>query len=96
MADLLEFSDASPAEIVARLAAAGCERCALLGGGQVYGQFLAAGLVDEIILTVEPRLFGTGRPLTGEVPLDIRLRLTDCTPLADGGPVRLTYNVLKS
>lgn len=92
----LEFSDATPADLVARLAAAGCRRCALLGGTQVYGAFLAAGLVDEVIVTVEPRIFGGGRPLADAPALDARLRLRDCTPLADGGAVRLTYTVLKS
>ncbi|MFH1496537.1 MAG: dihydrofolate reductase family protein [Verrucomicrobiota bacterium] len=96
VAGVLEFTAASPAEIVARLAGAGCRRCALLGGGQVYGAFLAAGLVDEVVVTVEPRVFGRGRPLTGEVAQDTRLRLVECAPLDDGGAVRLRYEVIKS
>lgn len=92
---VLEFSDAAPAELVARLVAAGCQRCALLGGGQVYGQFLAAGLVDEIILTVEPQLFGQGRSLTGSLALDVNLKLRECTTLNEQGTLRLRYEVVK-
>ncbi len=92
---VLEFTSASPAVIVAGLAKAGRKRCALLGGGQVYGAFLAAGLVDEVVVTVEPRLFGQGLPLTGEVAQDTRLRLVECAPLGDEGAVRLRYEVIK-
>ncbi|MDH4144487.1 MAG: dihydrofolate reductase family protein [Acidimicrobiia bacterium] len=56
----LEFSDASPSAALDALRSAGHQRCALLGGGRVYGAFLAAGLVDELVLTVEPVLFGAG------------------------------------
>jgi dihydrofolate reductase len=63
VAGQLEFSAASPAEIVASLRQRGRQRCALLGGGQVYGAFLAADLVDELWLTIEARIFGTGTKL---------------------------------
>jgi dihydrofolate reductase len=32
----------------------------IAGGASVYSQFLQAGLVDELFLTVEPYLFGNG------------------------------------
>lgn len=93
---VLEFTAASPAVVLAKLAKEGCRRCALLGGGQVYGAFLEAGLVDEVVITIEPRVFGRGRPLSGEVEQDTRLRLIECAPLGDGGAVRLRYEVIKS
>ncbi len=70
----LEFTTAEPAAIVADLTARGVRRCALLGGSQAHSRFLAAGLVDEVWLTIEPRLFGGGTPLLAG-PTDIRLRL---------------------
>ncbi|HEY5221245.1 MAG TPA: dihydrofolate reductase family protein [Candidatus Paceibacterota bacterium] len=41
-------------------------RIALLGGSETYGYFLEYGLIDEIRLTIEPVVFGSG------------LRLFDC------------------
>lgn len=34
-----------------------------MGGGNLIGQFLAAGLVDEISLHVVPIILGSGTPL---------------------------------
>ncbi len=78
----LEFTDAAPAEITARLQAGGGRACALLGGAQVHRLYLAAELVDELWLTVEPRLFGTGTPMLA-TPADVRLRLLTHEPLGD-------------
>lgn len=104
---VLEFTRESPAETVARLRADGRRRCALLGGGQVNAAWLAACLVDEVCVTVEPRIFGFGTPLAGSVPgsaadetdrgpaLDVSLELIEARTLAEGGPVLLRYTVKK-
>ncbi len=91
---VLEFTAEKPSRIMARLREEGRQRCALLGGGQVNAAWLEAGLVDEVILTVESRLFGRGTPLAGNVPLDVRLELIEARALAAGGPVLLRYRVL--
>ncbi len=62
-ADLVEFTSATPSAIVADLRARGLRKCALLGGGQIYGAFLDAGVVDGLWLTVEPVIVGGGTPL---------------------------------
>ncbi|MGH8018181.1 MAG: dihydrofolate reductase family protein [Opitutaceae bacterium] len=59
----LEFSHGDVAAIAQSLQARGCRRCALLGGGEIYRQFLNASLVDALWLTLEPLLFGGGTPL---------------------------------
>ena len=71
---VLEFTAAPPHAIVARLRGEGCQACALLDGAQIHSLFLAAGLVDELWLTVEARLFGGGTPLL-LARTDTRLRL---------------------
>jgi riboflavin biosynthesis pyrimidine reductase len=82
----LEFSDAAPAAVLADLEARGFERCALLGGSIVNGLFLEADLVDELVLTLEPRILGTGTRLASgrmdrvfelveDVPLNASTRL---------------------
>lgn len=44
-------------------------------GGVTIRAFLAAGLIRELIITVIPVLLGEGRPLFGQVPGDVKLRL---------------------
>ena len=50
---MLEYTSETPAEIVARLDDEGIEGLAVCGGGQIYEQFLNAGLVDVCHVTVE-------------------------------------------
>lgn len=59
----LEFSAARPADVLADLVARGFSRCALLGGGRTNSLFLAEDLVDELVITLEPRIFGAGTRL---------------------------------
>ncbi len=96
---VLEFTREPPAETVARLRADGRLRCALLGGGQVNAAWLAAGLVHELSITLESRIFSYGTPLVANphpaLPLDVHLALLDSTTLAPGGPVLLRYAVQK-
>jgi dihydrofolate reductase len=61
----LEFTTAPLPEVVAQLATDGHRRCAVVGGGHVYGALFAADLVDEISLTIEPLIFGSGVRHTG-------------------------------
>jgi dihydrofolate reductase len=72
----LEFTDLSPAALLADLGRRGRHRCALLGGERIYSRFLADDLVDELVLTVEPRLFGAGLRLV-DTPVDRLLELAD-------------------
>lgn len=50
----------SPQEICRMLAAQGAEKVLVAGGASVYRQFLAAGVVDRVFITIEPILFGGG------------------------------------
>ena len=62
---LLEFTNDPLDAVVSGLRRDGHVRCVVLGGGEVYGAMLAADLIDEIVLTVEPVVFGTGVRHTG-------------------------------
>ena len=47
----------------------------IAGGAQIAGQYLAAGLVDELELHVAPVLLGSGERLLDNVGTDVRLEL---------------------
>lgn len=87
----IEFTCEPAIELVARLSSESVARCALLGGGVINGLFLQAGLVDELWVTVEPVLFGEGRPVA-EGKLDVALSLAEVVKL---GPdtLLLKYSV---
>lgn len=56
----VEYTNASPAELVAKLEKEGVKELAVCGGSQIYSSFLQAGLVNDLYLSVEPVLFGSG------------------------------------
>ncbi|MDG9922680.1 MULTISPECIES: dihydrofolate reductase family protein [unclassified Pseudomonas] len=82
----------TPIEALEELAARGCKRVWLVGGGSLAGNCLAAGLLDELLVNIVPYLLGAGIPLfaTG---LERRLRLRGQQSLSSG-VTQLHYQVL--
>ena len=62
----------APREIVARLAQRGVRHVYVDGGVTIQG-FLEAGLIQRLTITRIPVLLGSGIPLFGPLPRDIRL-----------------------
>jgi dihydrofolate reductase len=62
-----------PVDIVSRLAASGAKHL-YVDGGITIQRFLAAGLIQGLIITRVPVLIGDGIPLFGILPRDVRLR----------------------
>ncbi len=73
----------SPAEVVARLEAQGY-RHAYVDGGVTIQRFLAAGLIDQLIVTRLPVLIGEGIPLFGTLPNDLWWRHQETRTFANG------------
>lgn len=84
--------DGAPADVLQKLEADGVQTLAICGGAHVYGEFLQAGLVDELYLTVHPVLFGAGIPLL-RTPFLCNLELLDTQNIGDG-TVLLHYKLL--
>ena len=80
-----------PAEIVAQLKARGFKH-AYIDGGITIQRFLAAGLIDRLLITRVPVLIGAGIPLFGPVPSDINLRHV-ATRCYRGGLVQSEYKI---
>lgn len=90
----LLFTAQSPTDLVQTLAQKGHKRCALLGGARTHSRFLAEGCVDEIWLTIEPRLFGSGTRLLTE-STDEKLELNSSESLSQN-TLLLKYRVVRT
>jgi len=88
---VVEQMAGEPAAIVERLRARGFDH-AYIDGGITIQRFLAAGLIDRLIVTRVPVLIGKGIPLFGPVPGDIPLRHV-ATRTYKGGLVQSEYEV---
>jgi dihydrofolate reductase len=86
------FTRDSPEEIVAQLANKGHTEAVIIGGTQTVSAFVKAGLVNEIILVVEPVLFGKGLPLLNDVEFERQLVLLDVKKLNDN-TIQVHYEV---
>ncbi|UPK72445.1 dihydrofolate reductase family protein [Chitinophaga filiformis] len=86
------FTSDSPEKIIADLVAKGHTKAVIIGGTQTVSAFIRKGLVNEIILVVEPVLFGKGLPLVNDVEAEYQLALLDVKRLNDN-TVQLHYVV---
>src|SRR5215216_2550304 len=69
---VVERMSGTPADIVSLLAARGIRHIYVDGGITIQG-FLRAGLIQRLIITRVPVLIGSGVPLFGPLPHDVRL-----------------------
>lgn len=90
----LEFTNKHPQEIVADLEKKGYTEMLLAGGASVNTLFLKENLVDELWLTIEPKIFGVGSPLVGVEALDVNLSLETIEKLNKQGTLLLKYRIL--
>ena len=64
----------------------------VVGGGELASAFLDAGVLDRLMIYVQPTLLGEGLPLASVLKSDVGLELVSSTPLA-AGLVELVYDV---
>lgn len=73
--DNLIFSSKSPQEILDDLEADGFREVVLAGGATINTLFADAGLIDEIIVTYAPKIFGRGLSFfSGPITMDLKLK----------------------
>ncbi|HWJ26228.1 MAG TPA: dihydrofolate reductase [Flavisolibacter sp.] len=96
VAGQLEFTNESPLEIDARFKNKGHKQMLVVGGPHVATSFLKEQLIDELWLTIEPKIFGTGGNFATDANLDINLRLLHFEKVNEQGTLITKYAVLKN
>jgi len=80
-------------EVLQELEASGQKEVAITGGTSVYTQFMKEKLVDELYLTIEPIVFGSGLKLFNE-SLYQKLELVEIIDLSEQTKV-LHYKIIQ-
>ncbi len=90
---IVEHMSGNAAEIVRQLDERGFKH-AYVDGGHTIQEFIAAGLVQRLIVTRVPVLIGDGISLFGAVPQDIALKHVKTREFASG-LVQSEYEIIK-
>ncbi len=90
----LEFSSETPRELVKRFGSQ-FEQMLVVGGPHVATSFFKDGQVDELWLTLEPKIFGEGGNFAVGADLDVELSLISMERMNDRGTLILRYQVIK-
>ncbi len=93
MIEGVKWVKGEPADVIAELEKMGYETAILGGGAFVNGMFLEKKLVDEIYVTIEPKIFGDGISLF-KGDFDVNLKLKEIEKINDDAVV-LKYEVVK-
>lgn len=90
----LEFTRETATELLKRLERQGSQNVLIAGGSDVNRQFLYDGLVDELIVTIEPLVLMSGVGLVNAgPPRKIPGRLIEMKQLNAAGAVVLRYDL---
>lgn len=89
----LEFSNEKPADLVERFTKLGYEKMLVVGGSQIYTAFLEAKLVNEIYLTLEPKIFASGVDAFAPLPDMVPLQLIEARKMNENGTLLLNYSL---
>lgn len=89
--DSVTATSNSPADVVKAIAENGAKGI-YVDGGLTIQSFLAAGLIDEMTITIIPVLIGSGKSLFGSIGKDVHLKLLETSQIP-GGFVQLKYKV---
>ncbi len=90
----LEFTSQPPKELLAELEKCGFSSVILGGGATINGLFLKENLIDEVWLTIEPRIFGEGLSLFQGADVNLSLSLLEIRKL-DENVLQVRYQVKK-
>ncbi|MFH1890188.1 MAG: dihydrofolate reductase family protein [Candidatus Kuenenbacteria bacterium] len=91
---LLEFTKTQPKKLLQELESRGFQNVILGGGSTINGLFLKENLIDEIWLTIEPKIFGEGLSIFKGAAVDLDLELIQTSQL-DKNVMQVRYKIVK-
>lgn len=89
------FTDNNPVELVEQFKRKGFETMVVIGGPHVATSFFEKQLIDELWLTIEPKIFGTGSSFVVDQKLDIDLKMLSCEKVNEQGTLIAKYSIIK-
>lgn len=92
----LLFTNEPPDELISKLERMKYKEMLLVGGSKLATLFLKQKLINTIMLTIEPYLFGSGTDIFEMFDDMVPVELTDCKQLNQKGTLLLTYRVSNS
>jgi len=90
----VEFFTGTPEELVKNLESAGVDHVVLAGGARLNNSFMKDKLVDELLITVEPLIWGNGISIFEGEQIDAKLELIEIAKL-NQDTLLLHYSVIK-
>ena len=96
VAGQLEFTDHSPVQLVAHYEKKDLRQMLIAGGPHIATSFLKAKLIDEVWLTIEPKIFGTGGNFVINENLEIDLQLLSVEKVNERGTLITKYLVINN
>lgn len=89
----LEYTNDSPAILLQKLEEQGYKEVVVAGGTQINTLFAKEGLIDEVLLTISPVLFGSGLTLFDD-DIQMDLQLLDVQKIGEN-TIKAHYTVQK-
>ena len=84
----------SPKDALRKASELGFKKVILTGGGKTNAIFMKEGLIDEMIINIEPFILGKGINIFSEGTFENKLRLINSKKLKSG-IIQLNYRVIK-
>lgn len=92
----LEFTNENPGQLIKRLEKERQDKILLVGGPHIATLFMKDQLIDELWLTLEPKIFGIGGNFVMDEKFDISLILLNSEIINDKGTLINKYKVIKT
>jgi len=92
----IEFTSEVPSHLINRFETEQEDKILIVGGAQIATLFLKEQLIDELWLTIEPKIFGNGAGFVINEYFDIGLKLISCERVNDRGTLITKYMVIRA